>query len=146
LDEEQNKIPVTITVTTISLYMQVSRPALEPTQPPSQWVPGDLYPGVQWQVREAERSPPSGAEKNGEATTPFPHASSSRGAYLYLSTAMQVNFSARVPYRLNTGADLIAFASQQNSCSLLIQNDLYININYKITETCPCSASRFYCS
>jgi hypothetical protein len=34
-----------------------SRPALGPTQPPVQWVPGALSPG-----RDADHSPPSSAE------------------------------------------------------------------------------------
>jgi hypothetical protein len=38
----------------------VSRPALGPTQPPVQWVPGVLSPGVK--ARDADHSPPSSAE------------------------------------------------------------------------------------
>jgi len=39
----------------------MSRPTLAPTQPPNQWVPGALYPGVNWPGREADNSPtPSG--------------------------------------------------------------------------------------
>jgi hypothetical protein len=34
-----------------------SRPALGPTQPPIQWVPGAVSPGVKRQRREAEHSP-----------------------------------------------------------------------------------------
>jgi hypothetical protein len=37
----------------------VSRPALEPTQPPVQWVPGVLSPRP---GRDADHSPPSSAE------------------------------------------------------------------------------------
>jgi hypothetical protein len=33
-----------------------------PTQPPIQWVPGALSPGVKWQVREADHSPQTSAE------------------------------------------------------------------------------------
>jgi hypothetical protein len=41
----------------------VSRPALGPTQPPVQWVPGVLSPGVKARPgRDAEHSPPSSAE------------------------------------------------------------------------------------
>jgi hypothetical protein len=39
-----------------------SRPALRPTQPPIQWVPGALSPGLKRQGREAENSPPTSAE------------------------------------------------------------------------------------
>jgi hypothetical protein len=41
----------------------VSRPALEPTQPPVQWVPGVRSPGVKTRSgRDADHSPPSSAE------------------------------------------------------------------------------------
>jgi hypothetical protein len=41
----------------------VSRPALGPTQPPVQWVPGVLSPGVIARPgRDADHSPPSSAE------------------------------------------------------------------------------------
>jgi hypothetical protein len=41
----------------------VSRPALRPTQPPIQWVPGVLSPGVKARPeRDADHSPPSSAE------------------------------------------------------------------------------------
>jgi hypothetical protein len=36
--------------------------ALEPTQPPIQWVPGALSLGVKWPEREVDHSPPSSAE------------------------------------------------------------------------------------
>jgi hypothetical protein len=43
------------------------RLALGPTQPPIQGVPGDVYPGVKRQKREADHSTPASAEvkKNG---------------------------------------------------------------------------------
>jgi hypothetical protein len=45
----------------------VSRPALGPTQPPVQWVPGVLPPGVKARPRrEADHSPPSSAEVENE--------------------------------------------------------------------------------
>jgi hypothetical protein len=40
----------------------MSRLALGPTQPPIQWVPGALSPGVKWPGHEADYSPPSSAE------------------------------------------------------------------------------------
>jgi hypothetical protein len=39
-----------------------SRAAPRPTQPPIQWVPGALSPGVKRQRREADHSPPVSAE------------------------------------------------------------------------------------
>jgi hypothetical protein len=45
----------------LSLYKS-SRPALGPTRPPIQWVPGALSPGVKLQWREADHSPPASAE------------------------------------------------------------------------------------
>jgi hypothetical protein len=58
------------------LFSTASRPALGPTQPPIQWVPGVLSPGVKRQGREADHSPQTSAEvKNGEAIPPLPHTS-----------------------------------------------------------------------
>jgi hypothetical protein len=44
------------------LFTTASRPALGPTQPPIQWVPGALSLGVKRPGREADHSPPSSAE------------------------------------------------------------------------------------
>jgi hypothetical protein len=44
------------------LFSTSSRPALGSNQPPIQWVPGALSPGVKRQVREADHSPPASAE------------------------------------------------------------------------------------
>jgi hypothetical protein len=58
------------------LHATASRQALGPTQPPIQWEPRALSPGVKWQEHEAYHSPPfSGEVKNGRAIRPFPHAS-----------------------------------------------------------------------
>jgi hypothetical protein len=43
------------------LFSTSSRPALGATQPPIQWVPGALSPGVKQPVREADHSPPTSA-------------------------------------------------------------------------------------
>jgi hypothetical protein len=43
-------------------FTTVSRTALELTQPPIQWLPGALSLGVKRPGREADHSPPSGAE------------------------------------------------------------------------------------
>jgi hypothetical protein len=45
-----------------SFFTTLSRPALRPTQPPIQSVPGALSLGVKRQGREADHSPPSSAE------------------------------------------------------------------------------------
>jgi hypothetical protein len=44
--------------------LRINRSAIMPgpIQPPIQWVPGALSPGVKWQVREADRSLPASAE------------------------------------------------------------------------------------
>jgi hypothetical protein len=58
----------------IFLYSAASRPALGPTQPPSQWVAGPLSPGVKRPGYQADRSPPYSAEvKNGGAIPPIHH-------------------------------------------------------------------------
>jgi hypothetical protein len=46
----------------ILLLSTSSRPALGHIQPPIQWVPGALSPGVKRQGREGEHSPPTSAE------------------------------------------------------------------------------------
>jgi hypothetical protein len=46
----------------IFLFTTASRPALEPAQPPIQWVPGALSLGIKRLKREAHHSSPSSAE------------------------------------------------------------------------------------
>jgi hypothetical protein len=46
------------------IFSTSSRPALGSTQPPIQWVPGALSPGVERPGREAHQSPPASAEVN----------------------------------------------------------------------------------
>jgi hypothetical protein len=59
------------------LIFTESREALGPTQPPIQWVPWAISPGVKRPGREADHSPPSSAEvKNSGATSPLPHTPS----------------------------------------------------------------------
>jgi hypothetical protein len=44
------------------LFATASRPALGPTQPPNQWVPGNITPGVKRPGREADHLTSSSAE------------------------------------------------------------------------------------
>jgi hypothetical protein len=61
----------------IILFSTASRPALGPTKPSIQRLPGVLSPRVKRQGSEADHSPPSSAEvKNGGAMPPLPHKSS----------------------------------------------------------------------
>jgi hypothetical protein len=46
----------------IFFFTTASRTSLGPTQPPIQWVPGDLSLGVKRLGREADRSPQSSAK------------------------------------------------------------------------------------
>jgi hypothetical protein len=60
----------------ISLFSIPSRPALGPTQPPTQWIPWGCFSGVKQLGHEADHSPLSSAEvKNGRAMPPLPHTS-----------------------------------------------------------------------
>jgi hypothetical protein len=45
----------------IYLFLIAPRPALGPTKPPIQWVPGALFLGEKWLRRETKDSGPSGA-------------------------------------------------------------------------------------
>jgi hypothetical protein len=45
-------------------FITTSRPALGSTQPPIQWVPGALSPGVKWPKNKDDFSSPSSAEVN----------------------------------------------------------------------------------
>jgi hypothetical protein len=44
------------------IFSTSSRPALGPSQPPIQWVPGALSPGVKRQGRESDHSPSASSE------------------------------------------------------------------------------------
>jgi hypothetical protein len=59
-----------------------SKPDLGPTQPPIQWVPGVLSPGIKQPCPEADYLLLSSAEvKNVEAIYQLPHMSSWRGPF-----------------------------------------------------------------
>jgi hypothetical protein len=67
----------------ILLFAIGSRPTLDPTQPPIQWVPVSFSPGVKRTGREADNSLLSSPEvKNSGAILPLPHTSSWSSAYL----------------------------------------------------------------
>jgi hypothetical protein len=59
-----------------------STPALRPTQPPLQGVPGAVSPDIKRPGREADLLSPSSFEVNVGAIPPLPHISSCRGAEL----------------------------------------------------------------
>jgi hypothetical protein len=66
----------------IFFFSSASRPALEPSQPPIQWVPGVNRPR-----REGDHSPASTAEvKNAWRYTSTPHSSPWHGAWLSTET------------------------------------------------------------
>jgi len=55
------------------VFVTMSKLALEPTQPPIQWIPWDLTPGVKQLCLEADHSPIFGAEvKNARIYTSTP--------------------------------------------------------------------------
>jgi hypothetical protein len=65
----------------IFLLFILSTSAVEPTQPPIQWVPAVLSPGIKQLGREADYSPSASAEVlNGGAIPPLTHTSSWRDA------------------------------------------------------------------
>jgi hypothetical protein len=61
------------------------RPALRPSQPPVQWVPGSVSTGVKLQGREADQS--SAEVKNGGAIPAPPHMSPLHSAQLIVTSA-----------------------------------------------------------
>jgi len=80
-------------------FTTASRPALRPTQPSIQWVPGALSMGVKRPVREANHSPPSSAELKEcvKLYVRFPNAPSLRVAPLKKSTGTTLPLVTGVP-------------------------------------------------
>jgi len=55
------------------VFITASTPAVGHTQPPIQWVPGALSPGLKYSGLEADHSPPSSADaKNAWSYTSTP--------------------------------------------------------------------------
>ena len=70
----------------------VSRPALQRTQPPVQWVPGVRSAAVKWPESEADTSPPSSVDgKKLGATSLLPHIASSRSQGQSVTVAGKIN-------------------------------------------------------
>jgi hypothetical protein len=82
-----------------------SRPALGPTQPPIQWVPGALSPAVKRQEREAYHStPPSAEVKIGGAIPPLtPPGAQKIKIYMYTEgpQKMYIHFNGGYTYGHN---------------------------------------------
>jgi hypothetical protein len=80
----------------ISVFSTSSRPALESTQPPIQWVPGALSPGVKRPVRVADHLPPTSAEV--KKTCVY----TSTPPYAFMSYKHKENFTFTLPSRSST--------------------------------------------
>jgi hypothetical protein len=65
----------------------MSGPAVGPTQPLIQWVPGALFLGVKLLGREVDHPPPTGA------VPPLPNTSSWRGAWSSIGTTLPLPFT-----------------------------------------------------
>jgi hypothetical protein len=72
----------------IFLFDTMSTPALEPTQPPIQWVPGAISLGVKRPGREANRSSSVAIKECVELYLHSPNTCSLRGAYLCTETTL----------------------------------------------------------
>jgi hypothetical protein len=80
-----------------------SRPALGSTQPPIQWVPDALSPGIKRPGREADHFPPASAEiKKMWIYTSTPHTPSWRSALL-VKHRNNFNFTFRIRLVLTHG-------------------------------------------
>jgi hypothetical protein len=60
----------------VRFLFTATRLTLGPTQPPIQWVPGTVSPGVKLQRHEADHSPPSSAKVKKDGAISIPHMSS----------------------------------------------------------------------
>jgi hypothetical protein len=103
-------------------FTTASRMALEPTQPPIQWVPGALSWGVKRPGREADHSPPSSAEAK-EWVELYLHSSnmpSWRGAQLKHRDNFTFTFNFVWQLMLYS-YDLVSWSFVVMFCPLLMQ-------------------------
>jgi hypothetical protein len=84
----------------IFLFTVASRPTLRPIQPPIQWVPGAISPGVKRQGREADHSPPSSAEVKNVWSYTFTPPLRLHGVVLSYRTKHRVNFTFACTFSL----------------------------------------------
>jgi hypothetical protein len=138
------------------------RPALGFTQPPIQWVPGALSPGVKRQGREADHSPPTSAEVKKMWIYTSPHTPSWRGALLLrhrdnftlpchrrlsllsyslpcqkcscISLLSHVNYTTRAFQSPSRSSSLRSFLQALVISSILGSNVLIINVRDKISH------------
>jgi hypothetical protein len=101
----------------IFLFTTASRTALGPTQLPIKWVPGALSLGVKWPGREADHSPPYGAEVKEcvELYLHSPNTPTWRGAQL----KHRDNFTLTLPQEPVIGASLSQLNQVPNITLLL---------------------------
>jgi hypothetical protein len=94
------------------IFSTSSGPALGSTQPPIEWVPGPLSPGIKRPGSEADHSPPTSAELNKIwIYTSTPHTPSWRSAMLSTGTTL--------PYEYFPCISLIMFKYQRNNFLLV---------------------------
>jgi hypothetical protein len=96
----------------IFLFTTAYRPALGPTQPPIQCVPGALFLGVKQPGREADHSTPSSAEVK-ECVELYLHSSVQIHGVVLSSKKHRDNFTF-LPLPLLVGPTSIAFRSAAN--------------------------------
>jgi hypothetical protein len=98
----------------IFLFTTASRPALEPTQPPIQWVPGALSLEVKRPGLEADHSPPSSVEvKNASSYTSTPQ-------YAFMAWCSVKSTGTTLPLPLHLPLHYLYIAhSKRLACQLL---------------------------
>jgi hypothetical protein len=103
----------------ICLFTAVSRPALGPTKPPIQWIPGALSVGVKRPGREADHSLPSSAEfKNAWIYTSAPQYAFMAGSGRIARTLSTYKPRAYVHAPRRIGTHELSFRADQD-CTLL---------------------------